>query len=31
MEKEAKFAAHNYHPLPFVVSKSKGVFAWYGC
>lgn len=26
--REAKFGAHNYHPLPVVLSKGKGVFVW---
>jgi len=25
---EQKYAAHNYHPLPAVFSKAKGVYAW---
>ncbi len=25
---EANFGAHNYHPLPVVLSKGKGVFVW---
>lgn len=25
---EDKFGAHNYHPLPVVLSKGKGVFVW---
>lgn len=25
---EEKFGAHNYHPLPVVLSKGKGVFVW---
>lgn len=25
---ENKFGAHNYHPLPVVLSKGKGVFVW---
>jgi ornithine--oxo-acid transaminase len=28
MELEDKFGAHNYHPLPVVLSKGKGVFMW---
>ncbi|XP_025832324.1 ornithine aminotransferase, mitochondrial isoform X1 [Agrilus planipennis] len=28
MEKEAKYAAHNYHPLPVVLAKGQGVFVW---
>ena len=25
---EEKFGAHNYHPLPVVLSKGEGVFVW---
>ncbi|HUR11399.1 MAG TPA: aminotransferase class III-fold pyridoxal phosphate-dependent enzyme, partial [Flavitalea sp.] len=25
---EAAYGAHNYHPLPVVLSKGKGVFVW---
>ena len=25
---EEKYGAHNYHPLPVVLSKGKGVFMW---
>ncbi|MCC7429844.1 ornithine--oxo-acid transaminase [bacterium] len=28
MELEAKYGAHNYHPLPVVLSKGQGVFLW---
>ncbi len=28
MELEHKFGAHNYHPLPVVLSKGEGVFVW---
>ena len=28
IEREAKFGAHNYHPLPVVLRKGKGVFVW---
>ncbi len=28
IQKEDKFGAHNYHPLPVVLSKGKGVFVW---
>lgn len=28
IEQEDKFGAHNYHPLPVVLSKGKGVFVW---
>ncbi|CAG9766681.1 unnamed protein product [Ceutorhynchus assimilis] len=27
-EKEEKYAAHNYHPLPAALSRGKGVFVW---
>ena len=26
--KEEKFGAHNYHPLPVVLSKGEGIFVW---
>ena len=26
--KESKYGAHNYHPLPVVLSRGKGVFVW---
>jgi ornithine--oxo-acid transaminase len=26
--KEDKFGAHNYHPLPVVLAKGKGIFVW---
>uniref|UniRef100_UPI003217AFFD ornithine--oxo-acid transaminase n=1 Tax=uncultured Draconibacterium sp. TaxID=1573823 RepID=UPI003217AFFD len=26
--KEDKFGAHNYHPLPVVLSKGEGIFVW---
>ena len=26
--REDKFGAHNYHPLPVVLDKGKGVFVW---
>jgi len=26
--KEEKFGAHNYHPLPVVLTKGKGIFVW---
>lgn len=26
--REAKYGAHNYHPLPVVLEKGKGVFVW---
>ena len=25
---ESKYGAHNYHPLPVVLSKGEGVFVW---
>jgi ornithine--oxo-acid transaminase len=25
---EAEYGAHNYHPLPVVLSKGEGVFLW---
>ena len=25
---EAKYGAHNYHPLPVVLCKGEGVFLW---
>eukprot|EP00051_Salpingoeca_urceolata_P026478 m.477447 g.477447 ORF g.477447 m.477447 type:complete len:440 (-) comp20846_c0_seq1:61-1380(-) len=28
MEKEDQFGAHNYHPLPVVLAKGKGVSVW---
>ena len=28
IELEQKYGAHNYHPLPVVVSKAKGVWVW---
>ncbi len=28
IEMEDKFGAHNYHPLPVVLSKGEGVFLW---
>ena len=28
MELENKYGAHNYHPLPVVLSKGKGAFVW---
>ncbi|KAL9909638.1 ornithine aminotransferase precursor isoform 1-T3 [Glossina fuscipes fuscipes] len=27
-EREQKFGAHNYHPLPVALTKAKGVFVW---
>ena len=28
MAKEDKFGAHNYHPIPVVLAKGKGIFVW---
>jgi len=28
IELENKYGAHNYHPLPVVLSKGDGVFVW---
>ena len=28
IEREALYGAHNYHPLPVVLTKGKGVFVW---
>lgn len=28
IEKEHKYGAHNYHPLPVVLERGKGVFVW---
>jgi ornithine--oxo-acid transaminase len=28
IEKESKYGAHNYHPLPVVLDKGEGVFVW---
>jgi ornithine--oxo-acid transaminase len=28
IEKEYKYGAHNYHPLPVVLEKGEGVFVW---
>lgn len=27
-EREARYGAHNYHPLPVALSEGKGVFVW---
>ena len=27
-QREDKYGAHNYHPLPVAISKAKGVFMW---
>lgn len=28
MEKEARYGAHNYHPLPVVLEKGEGIYVW---
>ena len=28
MQIEDKYGAHNYHPLPVVLSKGQGVYVW---
>ena len=28
MEREDRFGAHNYHPIPVVIEKGEGVFVW---
>ncbi|MEY4108231.1 MAG: aminotransferase, partial [Bacteroidota bacterium] len=28
IELEERYGAHNYHPLPVVLSKGKGVHVW---
>src|SRR5215207_3086992 len=28
LDLEEKYSAHNYHPLPVVLTKGKGVFLW---
>lgn len=28
MDREDKYGAHNYHPLPVVLEKAKGIFMW---
>ncbi|MFH1579697.1 MAG: aminotransferase class III-fold pyridoxal phosphate-dependent enzyme, partial [Thermoplasmatota archaeon] len=28
IELEQTYGAHNYHPLPVVISKAKGVWVW---
>jgi ornithine--oxo-acid transaminase len=28
MDREARFGAHNYHPLPVVLERGEGVFVW---
>ncbi len=27
-EREDKYGAHNYHPLPVAIEKAKGIFLW---
>ena len=27
-EREAKYGAHNYHPIPVALSKGKDIFVW---
>jgi ornithine--oxo-acid transaminase len=28
LEKEEQYGAHNYHPLPVVLTRGKGVYVW---
>ncbi|MGZ3701484.1 MAG: ornithine--oxo-acid transaminase, partial [Bdellovibrionota bacterium] len=28
MEMEDRYGAHNYHPIPVVLSRGEGVFLW---
>jgi len=28
IDKEAQYGAHNYHPLPVVLSRGEGVYVW---
>ena len=28
MELEERYGAHNYHPLPVVLSRGKGIYVW---
>ena len=28
IEREEKYGAHNYHPLPVVLDKGEGVYVW---
>ena len=28
MDRESKYGAHNYHPLPVVLEKGRGVYLW---
>ena len=27
-DKESKYGAHNYHPIPVALAKGKGIFVW---
>ena len=29
MDREAKYGAHNYHPLPVVLEKGEGIYVWH--
>ena len=28
MDRESKYGAHNYHPLPVVLEKGEGIYVW---
>ena len=28
IEREDKYGAHNYHPLPVVLDKGEGIYVW---
>ena len=28
IDKEDKYGAHNYHPLPVVLERGEGIFVW---
>lgn len=28
MDREARYGAHNYHPLPVVLERGEGIFVW---
>ena len=28
IEMDLEYGAHNYHPIPVVISKAKGVWVW---
>ncbi len=28
IERESRYGAHNYHPLPVVLQRGKGIFVW---